>query len=543
MAKLTNGFLGNASGKLGNVVFSKWKRINTARTYVSQISDANSPAQKKQRLKMSALQKFLSPLNDSFIKSFNSNHVKCSTPWAKAIKDNMPMVDGLGNINLDLLKLGNEKYTGVEILNSSYDPFIDRLTIEYNDPNSFKTKSDFPITACSMLGVSMHSDGSYSYNTDNQIKLMPMGIFYCSFEAPDHTYTFSNYFDMGQFWLIPLEDYRWDDVHQSIYGNTSPSPFRLAPIVKDFNLDVVDNPIPPSFLDVSYIIDGDHTNLVIDLNKKLLPPNFSFKNKLEIYGRLINSNGYVDSDSQTINIESLPYTYSLVEYSNLVGFIFLYCVLDNNDKQIGRFNRLYHGESIKGVMTPYFEALWKYCNINPLSFKLDSNFFGLYGNIDELCADFISSFKTGSVTGKSEDINFKDFEIVVFSEKGVILGNYLLNDNHEFYCSELSPGDTCYVMVKYDFELIDLWKHTEKNKGVVYYISPESIVHNHNIDKLPDALLKALKPFQENPNNWTIPMETYVREALFRFQTTSPNKYKKTLQYGVPFALDATLNI
>ncbi len=44
MAKLSNGFLGDASGKLGNVVFSRWKRINTARAYQGNISDANSPA-------------------------------------------------------------------------------------------------------------------------------------------------------------------------------------------------------------------------------------------------------------------------------------------------------------------------------------------------------------------------------------------------------------------------------------------------------------------------------------------------------------------
>jgi hypothetical protein len=45
MARLSNGFLGTASGKIGNVVFSKWRRIDTARQYQPDIQDANSPAQ------------------------------------------------------------------------------------------------------------------------------------------------------------------------------------------------------------------------------------------------------------------------------------------------------------------------------------------------------------------------------------------------------------------------------------------------------------------------------------------------------------------
>jgi hypothetical protein len=42
MARLKNGFLGNASGKLGNVVFAKWRDLFTVRSYQPDISDAKT---------------------------------------------------------------------------------------------------------------------------------------------------------------------------------------------------------------------------------------------------------------------------------------------------------------------------------------------------------------------------------------------------------------------------------------------------------------------------------------------------------------------
>ena len=543
MAKLTNGFLGNASGKLGNVVFSKWKRINTARTYVGKISDANSPAQKRQRLKMSALQTFLSPLNDSFIKAFNSKHVVNSTAWAKAIKDNMPMVDDLGNINIDLLKLGKEKYKKVNITESSYDPFIDRLTIKYNDPNSLISKSEYSLVACSMLGVSKSFNDEYSFNTDNLLRFMSGDIFYCRFEGPGRTYSFRNYFRRGNFWLVPFESYRWDEHNQSMDENTSSSPFSPKPMIKDFNLDVTEDPIPSDSLEISYINVESKAELEIKLRQDLLDPNFSLKNKVQLFIRLINKDGTIDLTPEAVQLNEFPFVQSLNDAPNLVGLIVLYKVLNEQDEQIGRFNRIYHGMDIKGVETPYFDALWHYYKANPLSFILGENQAGIFGDIDELCADFISSFKNGTVTGVPEKIDYDLFKVLVLTKDGTVLDTLKLNDKHEFYYSKLNPNHTYYVSVIYDIELIDSWKSEPKKKGIVYHITPASIVYNHNQDRIPEAVLSTLKPFLANHNNWKIPMEAYTREALFRFQTSNPNKYKKTIFQDYPIILDATLDI
>lgn len=543
MAKLSNGFLGDASGKLGNVVFSKWNRIKTARAYVGKISDANSPAQKKQRLRMSALQSFLSPLNGTFIKMFNSNHAVNTTPWAKAIKDNMPVVDELGNIDLDNIKFGKDNLLPVKITKSDYDPYIDRLKIKYEDPNYISSISDFPLIACSMLGVSKQFNEPYTFNIDNLLKYMPDGYFYCEFEQANSSKTFKNFFDRGQFWLIPLADYRWDEIYESVNENTTPRPFTPLSEVEGFNIDFEYDPIPPDALDVSLIGDSTNADLVIDLKTHLLPVDFSTKNVVGLRIRLITKMGTVDLNTKYLQIHDFPFIENVKEPAQIVGLIVLYNVLNDRDEQIGCFNRLYYDKDIAGVKTPYFDALYHYYGACPLSFSLEPNQCGVFGNINELCADFISAYESGIVTGIPQAIDYNEFEITIISNKGQILDNIKLNENHEFYYSKLIPGQTYYVMTKYMPELIEIWKMPPRRGSKVYNLTPASIVSNHNHDKVPEGVLKAIKPYLSNPNNWVIPMESYTREALIRFQTSNPRKYKKTMLQDYPVIMDATVNI
>jgi hypothetical protein len=543
MAKLSNGFLGDASGKLGNVVFSKWKRIKTVRAYVGKISDANSPAQKRQRLRMSSLQSFLSPLNGTFIKMFNSNHAVNTTPWAKAIKDNMPSVDELGNIDLDNIKFGKDNLMPVKIIQSDYDPYIDRLKIKYDDPNYIASNSDFPLIACSMLGVSKKFDQPYTFNVDNLLKYMPDGYFYCEFEQANSSKTFKNFFDRGQFWLIPLADYRWDEIYESVNENTTPRPFTPLSEVEGFNTDFEYDPVPPDLLNVSFIGNTYKTYLAIYLKKDLLPKLFSTKNKISLRIRLITQNGITDLNTKNLQIHDFPFIESLKVSTNIIGLILLYNVLNDKDEQIGCFNRLYYGKDINGAVTPYFDALYKYYKTCPLSFKLDSSELGIYGNIDQLCPDFISAYESGIVTGTPSPIDYTQFEIVLISETGNTVQSTQLNKDNDFYFNSLIPNHRYYVMFKYTPELFELLGVPKCRGGKVYFLTPASVVSNHNHERVPDAVLKAIKPYLQNSNNWNIPMESYIREALFLFQTTSPNKYKKSIRQDFPIIMDGIVNI
>ncbi len=542
MAKLSNGFLGDASGKLGNVVFSKWKRINTARSYQGKISDANSPAQKTQRLRMSALQSFLSPLNNNFIKFFNSKFVVNSTPWAKAIKDNMPAVDELGNIDLTKITFGNNKLPPVKILNSDYDPFIDCLTIKYDNPDFITSNSSFPLIACSMLGMSKEYDQPHSFNLDNMLKYMPGSYFYCEYEDQGGTTVFTNYFDRGQFWLIPLSDYRWDEMYQSIPENTVPVSFVPISQVRGFNKKFDYNPIPFDILDISYEKPDSTTNLVINIDKKLIPEEITDDYSIALQVRLILREGYIDFEMTNLKISELPYTTTIPNKYNVVGLIVLYTVLNEDDQQISCFNTKYFGYDPNENFTPYFVALHMCYGACALSFKLQSNYTGIYGKLDELVSDFISAYESGIVTGNPETIEYKDFSVNIITDTGQDIGRAMINDKHDFYFANMIPSQTYFVYVLYQGELIDLWRKPPRKGGTVNYLSPASVVANHNQELLPKAILELITPLLAHPSSWNIPMESYTHEALELFHVTNPLKYKKTMRQDYPIIMDGTVD-
>ena len=67
MARVLNGFLGDAIGKLGNVVFRKWNSLITVAQYQPDIKNPNTPKQQIQRLKIKNLSLALLPFKDSLI--------------------------------------------------------------------------------------------------------------------------------------------------------------------------------------------------------------------------------------------------------------------------------------------------------------------------------------------------------------------------------------------------------------------------------------------------------------------------------------------
>ena len=65
MATVKNGFLGDAIGKLGNVVFRKWNSLITASKYQPMVNNPNSSAQQLQRLRIKNLALSLQPFKST----------------------------------------------------------------------------------------------------------------------------------------------------------------------------------------------------------------------------------------------------------------------------------------------------------------------------------------------------------------------------------------------------------------------------------------------------------------------------------------------
>lgn len=564
MAKLSNGFLGDASGKIGNVVFSKWRNIRTVRAYNGNPTDANSPAQQIQRIRMSALQAFLSPLNNNFIKFFNYKIALKSTPWAQAIKDNMPAVDKQGNIDLSKITFGNNKLPAAKILSSNYDPFIDCLTINFDYPGTM-SYSDFQLVACSMLGMSKQADQPFDYNIDNMIKFMPSNYFYCEFFATAvDSEVFKNYFDRGQFWLIPLQNNRWDMMSNYIPSNTAPVAITPHSEIEDFNKDFSFNPVPTEAINIAYNVDKMKCDLQIKIKYELIDPEFSLDNRMKLYVRLIYKNGFVDLKPDITKLSSFPVVIGIDNQSDLISLIALYKILDEHEIQLTCFNKIYHGFSPDNIFTPYYDALFSYYNACPLSFKLPDTAPAVFGNLKELIPDFIAAYTAGSVTGKPEVYRYSDFSVHIYDSSGLMAGKAQIRKNSDFYFAGLTNSDYYYVVVitkdnligiykKCMPELVDLWKRNfpqlidamskpVKLRSNVSYISPSAVVYFHNQDIIPEAVMKSIKPYLINDDSWSIPIESYMKLAIMDYQASNPMKYKKTMLLDWPIAFDANLD-
>ena len=192
MARIKQGFLGNASGKLGSVVFAKWRDLQTARQYQPDIQDANSPAQRKQRSRMVSLLQFLKPLNKNFIRFFNGPLSKGTTPWAKAIKDNMTGVSPDGCFPLKNLHLGDPHLPPFTIVESTYNPFIDQVLVKYVPGQNPNPDNPFPYLGCSALGKYKSADGMHLFDTRNQLVFRPLFSFFCSFYEEYREHVFEN---------------------------------------------------------------------------------------------------------------------------------------------------------------------------------------------------------------------------------------------------------------------------------------------------------------------------------------------------------------
>jgi hypothetical protein len=175
MAKLGQGFLGNAKGKLGTVVFAKNRKTNTVRKHQPIIQDKKSPAQLTQRQAMKVITSALSPLKDSFIAFFNQSADNKQTPWAKAIKDNINALDVNGNFDLSKLKLGNPVIPAPIIKSVIFNPFIDQIKIDLS-ANYYSTSS---INLISFIGQYKNINSQYLYDTRNLIMFHWLHLGYC----------------------------------------------------------------------------------------------------------------------------------------------------------------------------------------------------------------------------------------------------------------------------------------------------------------------------------------------------------------------------
>jgi hypothetical protein len=397
MARVTNGFLGDAIGKLGNVVLRKWKTTITAAKYQPNVQDANSPAQKKQRSRMVSLLQFLKPLNKNFIRAFNSHYCINSTPWAKAIQDNMPFVAADGTFLLKNLQLGKPENHTIQLSGISYNPFIDQIHISYQPPVLPSQKSSFPYNAVSVLGKYKSEQGAIEFDTRHLLCCNPEGAWYCYLSDEVESGHYLNWWEGGRLWLLLDETDRWKTASNPFHNISVPAYFETEPLIKDFNTNVKVNLVPVDAISWAYKQGSNnwYLDLNIDFQKTKLknPANFTIK----IWGVGFFNNSSTLSGPDEWDLQESQYEVILGENGLQGSAICLYAVYNNKGVQVSCFNRFYINKGTDNVAYPLFDQLF-ICNYShPSSFVLSGEQCGFCGNIDNLFGEILALYDQGII--------------------------------------------------------------------------------------------------------------------------------------------------
>ena len=397
MARINQGFLGNASGKLGNVVFSRWRDLQTARLYQPDVHDANTPAQQKQRSRMMALLQFLRPINKPFITFYNGPLAKGSTPWAVAIKENMPLVSPEGIVPFDRLRLGDPNLGPIDLQNIIYNPFIDQVSFSYVPAVNPSNQGSFPYIASSVLGKYSLDPLSNEFDTRHLLCTLPDGRFFCSIYDENYEYVFDNCWAGGLFWMLYYNTYNLDKVFDPNNGLSLPTYFVPDIILEGFNNSVKDNPVPSSAITIKYELRTGSWFMVftIDFSKTTLtnPSDHS----ILFWGVVLQDGSHSQSAVNEWDLSSATFEIDLGAEGIPGSVIVLYSVYLKSGEQIARFNRIYLPVGTDNKTYPYFEQLFNCGYSHPASFVLSGNNCGFCGNIDNLFSDFIELWEQGII--------------------------------------------------------------------------------------------------------------------------------------------------
>jgi hypothetical protein len=531
MARLSNGFLGNASGKLGNVVFARWRDIFTARMYQPDISDPKTPAQLNQRGRMMALLQFLSPLNKTFIRHFNYYECPRSTPWAKAIKDNMPAVTNECCITLDKFSLGVPKYPQVENPSFSYDPFIDQVSMEYSFLSHPAAQKKYALLLSSALGKYHRRKDVHEFDVRHLCRNFPPGMFFSDIHNIQTSDEFLSYWKNAWFWFTFFDNDKPDQLFNPNTFLTMPLSFSPAPIIEGFNTEFSENVVPVEAIHWEFRNSGEHWAFHMNIKEEYYDPEI-FQNYTMIFWIL----GLYDNN----HFLSPPIEWSLAENQISLDFesglvsgsaILMYAIFSAEGQQLSRFNRMYIDEDFSGNKIPYYPQLFQCNYAHPASFILPQAQCGFCGNYDELFEDFITFWnqserpqveeKTGS-TFLHDNIDFSLFKCEILTPDGDFIKNAENNTFKMFYCDGLIPGQSYSIVFSYDGMFLECLLFNCPDSGKVVYLSPAHIIFNKSCKRPPGSFIEAVKFQVKKAEDNKIPSMGWADKTLTNYLDTNP---------------------
>jgi hypothetical protein len=77
------------------------------------------------------------------------------------------------------------------------------------------------------------------------------------------------------------------------------------------------------------------------------------------------------------------------------------------------------------------------------------------------------------------------FKIEVYSPNGLFIKEAMINDNHDFYCSGLVPGQKYMIVFSRNEALLLIADFMCDTSGRVVYLSPGHFIFNNGISAIP----------------------------------------------------------
>jgi len=450
MARVYNGFLGDAIGKLGNVIFRKWNSMITASQYQPDVYNPKTEAQKIQRAKIKNLATTLKPFSESIIPLNFGNSQGYSTAWANCIKANYPISDNEGYINFKDLILSGGHLIPPILISNEYDYFIDQYKIKYSVPNTGQFKSGLiRITA---IGSLLTEKG---FNNSNIVRL-PMSNTFTSYihelDLPNYNnyYSFEGAWKYGCFW-INLVKSDWLDLRAYDPRNILNSPSQgcyfedtTVPQIYDFTIGT--RLILP---------DQFHCELILDNG------TYYLKSSIDNYSS-ITGLYYDDWVFYIVKVldSSIPDTSSLRGFQANVGYdmfpvsindidkpcMLMYFVLGADGNLKSNITR-YPFNQLNNIT--YCEMLFKYYNLNPDSIKINEPYTAIWGDMyDFLTSDIVI---TTPLFIKSENVATSEIREHVINDSGLFLCSKLFIN--QVYTITISDNNS--TLVKFDVIGID----------------------------------------------------------------------------------------
>ncbi|MDD4214831.1 MAG: hypothetical protein PHR81_08485 [Bacteroidales bacterium] len=435
MATVKNGFLGDAIGKLGNVVFRKWNSLITVSKYQPMVKNPNTLAQQLQRQKIKNLSLALQPFKDNVIPLNFKNRNGRSTAWAEAIKANYPMVDESGKIIFQNMILSGGSMLPPLIVKFEYNPFIDMFYIEFSTVNMGDI--DFNRIRLTAVGRLIFDN---SFNTSNICKLPfknRFSTYINEMSFPDWplNFDFDNAWSEGMLFYNIINDSS-RDVRAYNPANIINSPSAGAYFNTDFKFDnfdfnVTDRIIMPENIHATTYQVATGWCLKISIDDYTKFPELNPDDVIHVIPWILVSNGKSYGGNYTFPASEQSVTIPINDEDQDKPFNILYFITDamgKNKTTVTRFG-LNHPDSLS-----YCELLFKNGLIHPDSIKIHAPFTAIWGDLK----DFIPPDLIGTIPYTIHSKNETTGE-----ER-----QHIISSDNIFLCSKLLRNQIYTITIK-----------------------------------------------------------------------------------------------